>query len=788
MGDKEMDIYSGEAKFIGDYFQPQGYDFIIPEYQREFSWGKDNVSQLFLDLTNGVSRIDSSDTDSVKKSEKSKFLGCIIQWLRKAEENKDYYPHTNKHVKDIREIIDGQQRTSTLLLIFIRYYFYFDNQRKELNKNDEEKVIAAFIKKIVQKSWLFNNFAISIPPKNSKEYRPALIRQETDIWYVNEEHAQYKSPISKYIFDTINAIKSEKSTSVLNEILSLDPNTQTVVKAIDIEINSIFDKTGYAALNDSYTLDDLFGIEFEDEYEDADVDIEAYLSKNPDRCEFITPIINNLAVLHYLLNYCAFTVISSPTESAALDMFQSLNSSGVQLTALQMLKPNLSNDFKRHNINFSNSQTSCEINEINDWFNADGRSRDRKLKQFYLKFCMLFSGDDSPTSLSLQRSWVQKTYYEHTKIQVSTDESSEYIEYMYSTKEYLSSFLIKSKQAMDSHTSGVYQNYKLSHPIHGDKQLSDQCVTCLMYLRDASHELIHPLLIRFYHQYRITNTIQEVNKAQLEFEMVVSACASIFTMFRVGFNKHPDSFYKKLYEKHFSITANKKLTSLQTLSVLRKNFYSYATDTFKSKKIFDTFTKQFTTNSRYGKFSNHILRFILINNSNFKADSNTSGLQLSDNVGVATLKPELWLDKNMESIEHICPQDAGKKIIADWSSEFLSSTKIDDIGNLTLLSQSSNSSIGEEVMAKLQGYENYLNPGSLHKVQPAITKNSSNATLQYHLKPIAKRLRSWQTDIDNGISPDKSQYEWSPNFIISRSENISQLVLADFYQTLKNKR
>ncbi|TWX72209.1 DUF262 domain-containing protein [Colwellia sp. C1TZA3] len=780
-----MDVYSGEAKYIGDYFQPQGYDFIIPEYQREFSWEKDNISQLFLDLANGVIRIKSSDTDSVKKSEKSKFLGCIIQWLREAEENKDYYPHSNKHVTNIREIIDGQQRTSSLLLIFVRYYYYFDKQRKQLKNNSEEKIISAFIKKIVLKSWLFNNFAINVPPKNSKEYRPALIRQETDIWYVNKNHAKYISPISKYLFDTINAIKDEKNTKVLNEVSSLDSNTIEVIKAIDLEINTIFEKTGFSALNKSYTLEDLFGIEFEDEYEDANIDFDTYLSQNLDRNEVMTPIINNLSVLHYLLNYCAFTVISSPTESAALDMFQSLNSSGVQLTALQMLKPNLSSDFRQHHVSFSNSETSIEINDINNWFNADGRSRERKLKQFFLKFCMLFSGDDAPTSLSLQRSWVQKTYSNFTNTQVNTDKSSEYIEYMYSTKEYLSSFLMKSKQVMNNHTKGVYQNYKLSHPKFGDNQLSDTCITCLMYLSDANHELLHPLLIRFYHQYRITSTLKEANNAQCEFETVVNACASIFTMFRVGFNKHPDSFYKKIYEKSFSIIAANKLTAIQTLYILRKNFYLHVKEVHKSKKVFNKFIEQFAINSRYGKFSNHIIRFILINNSNFKINGSVTGLQDSNIVGSEILTPKTWLDENLASIEHICPQDASKKIIDHWCTGFISSTKIDDIGNLTLLSQSSNSSIGEKVIDKLQGYENYLNPGSLHKIQPVVTHNSSTAKLQPHLIAVVKRLRAWQTDIEAGILPSNSQYEWDPDFIVLRSKNIAQLVLWDFYKSLR---
>ena len=32
-----MDVYSGEAKFVNDYFQSKGYDFIIPGRNSYFS-------------------------------------------------------------------------------------------------------------------------------------------------------------------------------------------------------------------------------------------------------------------------------------------------------------------------------------------------------------------------------------------------------------------------------------------------------------------------------------------------------------------------------------------------------------------------------------------------------------------------------------------------------------------------------------------------------------------------------------------------------------------------------
>ena len=139
-------VYTGNANFIGEYFQDSGHDFVIPEYQREYSWGQENVEQLFHDLRYGVRRLKITDDNSIKKEQKSKFLGCIIQWKRDSLPNKDFHPASTDYINRIREVIDGQQRTSTMLLIFIRYYFYFETCLSKLNKSPEEKIIAKLLK------------------------------------------------------------------------------------------------------------------------------------------------------------------------------------------------------------------------------------------------------------------------------------------------------------------------------------------------------------------------------------------------------------------------------------------------------------------------------------------------------------------------------------------------------------------------------------------------------------------------------------------------------------------
>ena len=67
--------------------------FVIPVYQRDYKWGKDEAAELVEDIT---SYMDSEDDNL--------FLGNFI--LEKAKDKKTY-------------VVDGQQRLTTLLLLLI---------------------------------------------------------------------------------------------------------------------------------------------------------------------------------------------------------------------------------------------------------------------------------------------------------------------------------------------------------------------------------------------------------------------------------------------------------------------------------------------------------------------------------------------------------------------------------------------------------------------------------------------------------------------------------------------
>jgi uncharacterized protein with ParB-like and HNH nuclease domain len=75
--------------------------FRVPEYQRPYIWSKDEVNELLDDLTFAQQ----------EKSDQEYFLGSFVFQAKKADP-------TQGHAFDENDLLDGQQRMTTLLLLF----------------------------------------------------------------------------------------------------------------------------------------------------------------------------------------------------------------------------------------------------------------------------------------------------------------------------------------------------------------------------------------------------------------------------------------------------------------------------------------------------------------------------------------------------------------------------------------------------------------------------------------------------------------------------------------------
>ena len=119
-----------DQKSIKNLFTEKNTDFLIPDYQRPYAWGEKECQTLWDDLflfsfpDNNCDKFDS-DTDEY-------FLGPIVTF--KNEDGK-------------KEIIDGQQRLTTLMLLLRAFYDKYGSM-----KNDKALKTSKLIEQCIWKT------------------------------------------------------------------------------------------------------------------------------------------------------------------------------------------------------------------------------------------------------------------------------------------------------------------------------------------------------------------------------------------------------------------------------------------------------------------------------------------------------------------------------------------------------------------------------------------------------------------------------------------------------------
>lgn len=117
-----MSKLSVDQRNIKSLFQDRKSDFLIPDYQRPYAWNEEKCETLWEDLfsfafpNNNIEEFDEDD---------EYFLGPIVT-----------YQNDNKKL----EVIDGQQRLTTLMLLLRAFYDYFIYAQDSITKKTREEI------------------------------------------------------------------------------------------------------------------------------------------------------------------------------------------------------------------------------------------------------------------------------------------------------------------------------------------------------------------------------------------------------------------------------------------------------------------------------------------------------------------------------------------------------------------------------------------------------------------------------------------------------------------------
>ena len=183
--------------------------FEIPPYQRPYRWKPADIRRLIEDVISSMNRI-ADDPNSVT------FIGALITLSGVAEEHPS-------QPKEVRRVIDGQQRLTTLSLLAVALrielsgigFMQWLEQTRELEVDDDIEAALDLVDALREEAVdLQENLMDCIVDtlssgKDEYKHRPKIIRDMADRWGKKPQDAsQYLSPIAHLLFGYVRSVEA----------------------------------------------------------------------------------------------------------------------------------------------------------------------------------------------------------------------------------------------------------------------------------------------------------------------------------------------------------------------------------------------------------------------------------------------------------------------------------------------------------------------------------------------------------------------------------------------------
>ena len=186
------DIFKPESQPILRLFSNSDSLFQIPDYQRPYSWTDEQVDQLWEDLTEAF--INNNGNASL---DVNYFLGSII---------------TVPGEKGYQDVIDGQQRITTLMILFCVIRDMFPNINDQIDPDQNSTVIKITkIKRCIFDDNELKRLKFKTAPAHQNDFQETIINANTTL--IKKPTVKALKTSAKSRFENTAAIFVEKLTS-----------------------------------------------------------------------------------------------------------------------------------------------------------------------------------------------------------------------------------------------------------------------------------------------------------------------------------------------------------------------------------------------------------------------------------------------------------------------------------------------------------------------------------------------------------------------------------------------
>ena len=638
-----------------------GQALYVPNYQRTYTWGADQIERLFEDIHAGISRASPSPGPPT-------FLGSAILF----EGRNAVSPKVNTALPaQVLHIVDGQQRLATMLLILGQVRFLVHQSMEDVKKlgcSPEVQWIDRNLQTLDSqlKSCLWVDHPSAAGPF---KLLPRLIRQTDDMWGDEETNARYESDVAFYLHD----LAQQEVTSKARSSYARRPHLQLVIDSIEdhllrvragTEEGSTLGDVSFAS--DLSTLNRLLPIV------PASTPIDAPAAA-PEMCSAI-----RIAVFtQFLLNQVILIDVRAPDEETAFSLFEPLNTTGQPLTPIETLRP-LAVKAEGGLDHYRGSRSDNAFQRIGKYVpdELEATERSKRVSSLLTSFALGQDGTKLAHNMLEQRRYLRMAYPEETNLEARRV----FVEGIADTATFLSDVWEDAESPLI--TTGTPAD-RLS----------------LEVLRSSKHLIVAPLLVRYFERAAQLGTIE----SEQDFRAVIRAALAFWTIWRSSRTTTGgiDGIHRGLIKSGFPATSLPPLarsaTALSDMPTPEEVKEALRSLLKSELAIADVDSWSSLVNSQQLYETTRILaRYILLcAHDDAVPDPSAMGHAIRGAPGSwRALSLEVW--RAHYTVEHIAPRHK-QSTDNSYAPELYDEGDINKLGNLTLLPADLNGLLGNRM-------------------------------------------------------------------------------------------
>ena len=667
--------------------------FAVPSYQRPYRWQPQDIKRLLEDLLNGLRRL-RSDSNAVT------FIGAIITLS-------DVSNGHNTRPREARQIIDGQQRLSTLLMLMVLLHKELGNHEYKVRASSEnatdEEVKSALLWSLEQTAEMRKQLLSCLAEERGAgddafKHLPKLVRDIADAWSNRQESARYISPMAHLLHSYVTSSVTDQPFELRIPLTTLIPeptgSSREDHETVHLRFNQLRRYIRQIGLGKERDLSESIEIDLllspssvlTHLFDDSPAISAEMLEELSDDYSNFRMLLRLLALTRFILDRVAITRINAKDESYAFDLFDSLNTTGEPLTALETFHPLVVEAEGRDT--YHQTASYQHISLTSNLIAEHEGTIQRETARLITSFLLADAGLKVPNRHNDQRRDLTQRY------RLAPD--------------------LDAKRQMTMHLSDVALTYfrlwekgELVQRLDGSPvRVDEDTGFCLDFLRRTNHSVTVAPFSRYFSAWRASPSEHSRDMVQ----KAIRAVTAFSVMWRAahGGTDGIDAEYRSLMLNGVSEVMQPLARTPTDSHAVRElpSITSFVAALWKkasSHKIYGFSSREEWVERVYARpiydEQPELARFLLLLASHHAVPDGHTGLTKPGAQADHTdmLRTDRWSDERLATIEHVAPQnplvsETGRML---WSSEvYADPTIVHRIGNLALLPLDDNSALG----------------------------------------------------------------------------------------------